>query len=145
MIQVPPENANDTFTDYLICPPYFYNKTEYPTFTSGTGYFMPWWSIPCFYQVSYIFLLSLKVKVPLLSFQESMKIPYFFIEDVFMGGFVADRCMVPKKYMSGYSVGGREMDDIDPDTDLLIHYASHSDRYKIHEKVTYKGNVLLFN
>jgi hypothetical protein len=48
---VPPEKMETKFTDYLICPSYMFNKTNYPTFTSGTGYLMPWWSVPCFYQV----------------------------------------------------------------------------------------------
>ena len=97
------EKVNATYTDYLICPPYFYNKTSYPTFTSGTGYIMPWWSIPCFYT-------------------EGLKVPYFFIEDVFMGGFVADRCLVPKKEPEGFNPGRKEVDQVDPKKDLLIHY-----------------------
>ncbi len=52
VLQVQPEKKDAKFTDYLICPPYFYDKTNYPTFTSGTGYIMPWWSVPCFYQVN---------------------------------------------------------------------------------------------
>jgi hypothetical protein len=35
----------------------------------------PWWAMPCVYQ-------------------ESQALPYFFIEDVFIGGFVAERCQV---------------------------------------------------
>jgi hypothetical protein len=29
-------------------------------------------------------------------YQESQALPYFFIEDVFIGGFVAERCQVEK-------------------------------------------------
>jgi hypothetical protein len=54
VLQVQPEKNGTKFTDYLICPPYFFNKTNYPTFTSGTGYIMPWWAVPCFYQVNMI-------------------------------------------------------------------------------------------
>ena len=32
------------------------------------------------------------------------QLPYFFIEDVFIGGWVADRCSVPKHHETGFTM-----------------------------------------
>ena len=50
MIPFQLESVNQTYSDYLIVPPYIYNLDIYPTFTSGTGYIVPWWILPCLYQ-----------------------------------------------------------------------------------------------
>ena len=46
-----------------------------------------------------------RVNTSCFHFQESLNLPYFFIEDVYMGGWTADRCMVPKKQLEGFSPG----------------------------------------
>jgi hypothetical protein len=48
---------------------------------------------------------ELKTGLWLIFLQESLNLPYFFIEDVYMGGFVADRCLMPKKELPGFSPG----------------------------------------
>ena len=33
-----------------------------------------------------------------------LQLPYFFIEDVFVGGFVADRCALAKHHLQGFKM-----------------------------------------
>ena len=115
---------NETYTDYLISPSYMYNQTNYPTFTSGTGYVVPWWALPCLYQ-------------------ESLNVPYFFIEDVFIGGFVAERCNAERKNLPGYSPLGKVSDESSFDKDLLIHYVDHDMKHNVHRIITSGHNKAL--
>ena len=66
---------NKTYSDYLFVPKYMFNKLVYPVFTSGTGYLVPWWALPCLYR-------------------ESQVLTYFFITDVFVCGFVTNKKVV---------------------------------------------------
>jgi hypothetical protein len=50
-------------------PTYFTNESMYHDFMSGAGYILPWWALPCLYQ-------------------QSLLLPYFFIEDVFLTGWI---------------------------------------------------------
>ena len=50
-------------------PSYFTNESMYHDFMSGAGYILPWWALPCLYQQSFL-------------------LPYFFIEDVFLTGWI---------------------------------------------------------
>ncbi len=65
-----------------------------------------------------------------------MNLPYFFIEDVYMGGFVADRCMVPKKRFEGHSPGRKKYTEVKANFDLLIHYMDHENKYQVHRVIT---------
>ena len=76
-------------------------------------------------------------------FQESLNLPYFFIEDVYMGGFVADRCLVPKKEPPGFSPGRKEVAEVKADFDLLIHYMDHEYKFNVHKVITEGHNKLL--
>jgi len=103
-----------------------YNETSYPTFTSGSGYIIPWWAIHCIYQ-------------------ESFSLPYFFIEDVYIGGFLADRCKIKKIEITGYNPLGKEESAITFKEDLLIHYVDHSNKFNIHRIMTGSQNKELEN
>jgi len=110
--------VNQTYSDYLIVPTYMFDKKVYPTFTSGTGYLVPWWALPCLYR-------------------ESQVLPYFFIEDVFIGGFVAERCQVTRWYLPGYSpLGPEKPEEVSTDVDLLMHYVDHNLKHNIHRVIT---------
>jgi len=106
----------EKYSDYLHCPSYFYDKLIYPTFPSGVGYILPWWSVSCLYA-------------------ESFHLPYFFIEDVHIGGFLAERCLLRKVHLEGYSPFGKE-GRVDVSKDLLIHYVNHDKKYDLHKVVT---------
>jgi len=53
-----------------------------------------------------------------------------------MGGFVADRCLVPKKRPEGHSPGRKEYAEVRADFDLLIHYMNHEDKFQVHRVIT---------
>ena len=111
------EKQNAQYTDYIICAPYFFNATAYPTYPSGAGYLMPWWSVPCLYS-------------------EGLNVPYFYIEDVFMGGFVADRCLVPRQHNPGFTPDPKLSTKVDPKFDVLIHYMFHEEKFDMHKVMT---------
>ena len=77
-------------------------------------------------------------------YQESFNLPYFFIEDVFIGGFAADRCYLPKQNLTGYSpIGKPEGDEAYFDDDLVIHYVDHMAKFNYHRSITYGHNLAL--
>ncbi len=112
-------NLSGNHLPYLVCPDYFYNRDHYPSFLSGTGYIMPRWTLKCLYE-------------------EALRLPYFFIEDVFMAGFVADRCNIRKKHYPGFVPGRKEALEINPAEDILIHYMDHEHKFDVHKIVTSK-------
>ena len=108
----------EPYSDYLFVPKYMFNKQVYPAFTSGSGYLVPWWALPCIYR-------------------ESQVLPYFFIEDVFIGGFAAERCRVPRMDLPGFSALGVENPEgVSPDDDLLLHYVDHNLKHNVHRVIT---------
>ena len=113
-----PEETNEPFTDYLFVPKYMFNKLVYPVFTSGSGYLVPWWALPCLYR-------------------ESQVLPYFFIEDVFISGFVAERCILTRMYIPGHSpLGPEDPEEVKPEEDLLLHYVDHNLKHNVHRVIT---------
>jgi hypothetical protein len=68
--------------------------------------------------------------------QESLRLPYFFIEDVFVGGFLAERCNAFRVDLPGYYPGGKEADNATFDADVLIHYVDHDAKHNIHRIIT---------
>ena len=52
-------------------PAYFTSDARYRDFFSGAGYIMPWWMLSCLYQ-------------------QGLKLPYFFLEDVFLTGWIGN-------------------------------------------------------
>jgi hypothetical protein len=74
VITIPAQDMNNTYAskENYQAPKYFTNETTYPHFVSGAGYILPWWTLPCLYQ-------------------QSLVLPYFFIEDVFLTGWVGKK------------------------------------------------------
>jgi hypothetical protein len=116
VLQILPNRMSEKYSDYLRCPSYMYDKPMYPVFPSGVGYILPWWSIQCLYS-------------------QSFHMPYFFIEDVHIGGFLADRCLLGKIHLQGFSPFGKD-GQIDASKDLLIHYVDHEKKYNLHKAIT---------
>ena len=61
--------ANIKNTLLIQVPTYFTSESMYRDFMSGAGYVLPWWALPCLYQ-------------------QSFQLPYFFVEDVFLTGWI---------------------------------------------------------
>ena len=91
---------------------------------------MPWWSLTCLYQ-------------------EGLKLPYFFIEDVFITGFVADRCLVPKKHVDAlrlqinndtFTADDEKLDNgggnVDSNQDILFVKLDHDLKHDLHKVMT---------
>ena len=90
---------------------------------------MPWWSLTCLYQ-------------------EGLKLPYFFIEDVFITGFAADRCLVPKKHVDAlrlqinndtFAADDEKLDgggNVDSNQDILFVKLDHDLKHDLHKVMT---------
>ena len=63
-------------------PEYFFNGTSYPVFMAGPGYVMTRPAAKCLYE-------------------KSLNLPYFFLEDVFMG-FAAENCRIPRYHCDAF-------------------------------------------
>jgi hypothetical protein len=52
------------------------------------------------------------------------QLPYFFIEDVFIAGWIGERCAVPKHHLPGFTMfrPNKPIRKFDKDADLLVHY-----------------------
>ena len=80
-------------------PKYFYNGTSYPVYNSGPGYVMTRPAVRCLYK-------------------KSLKLPYFFLEDVFMG-FAAENCRIPRYHCDAFHpTHPKDFKDV-KETDLL--------------------------
>jgi len=74
VFKIPLSRIHDRYAprEYYVCPTYLFNGTgNYPSYMQGAGYVLPWWSLQCIYE-------------------QSLELPYFFIEDVFFGGFMGE-------------------------------------------------------
>ena len=58
-------------------PRYLYNGSRYPVILGGSGYVTTRPAAKCL-------------------FSESMKLPFFHLEDVFLTGFAAENCAIPR-------------------------------------------------
>jgi hypothetical protein len=106
-----------TFTNFYVVQTYIYNREDYPSYLSGSGYLIPWWSLACLYQ-------------------EGLKLHYFFIKAIFISGFLADRCLIHKKPMEGFSPGKKEASEVKPDIDIMIPNVDHDLKYDAHKAIT---------
>ena len=74
LIQLKGKNLNRlviVISEIYEVPAYFTSDAMYRDFFSGAGYIMPWWTLSCLYQ-------------------QSLKLPYFFVEDVFLTGWIGN-------------------------------------------------------
>ena len=77
------EYGNKTRTKWQI-PSYLYNQSKYPSYLQGPGYLMSRKSAECI-------------------FNHSKEIPYFPMEDIFITGFVAQKCNIKRQHSSKFS------------------------------------------
>ena len=120
-VRIPDSLMNETFAPKGMyeCPTYFYRgDNHFPTYFQGSGYFIPWWALSCIYQ-------------------ESFQLPYFFIEDVFVSGWIADRCLVPKQHLPGFEVSGtkKPIDEIDKTSHFMFHYVYRDFKHQLHQRL----------
>ena len=70
-------------------PSYLYNGSHYPVILAGSGYITTRPAAKCL-------------------FDESMNLPFLHLEDVFLTGFAAENCAIPRfKVIIEKSRGGR--------------------------------------
>ncbi|TRY79181.1 hypothetical protein TCAL_16109, partial [Tigriopus californicus] len=69
----PPADSTKEFTDPSVCPTYMYKGDLFPPFLSGSGYILPQAVIPCLYE-------------------QTRRLPFLHIDDVFVTGFCAEAC-----------------------------------------------------
>lgn len=64
--------------------------------------------------------------------------PYFFIEDVFIGGWMADRCSLPKHHLDGFTMfrPNKPIGEVDKNSDILIHYVDTNYKVRLHRVLT---------
>ncbi len=62
------------------------------------------------------------------------QLPYFFIEDVFIGGWMADRCSLPKHHLEGFTMfrPNKPIQNVDKNSDILFHYVDKNYKIKVH-------------
>ena len=64
----------------------------------------------------------------------ALSLPYFHIEDVFMTGFVAEKCNIPRVNIPSLHPGVTDHSQVRPE-DTLLHYITPEEKYKIHSVV----------
>ena len=67
----------------------------------------------------------------------ALLLPYFHIEDVFMTGFVAEKCKIPRVGFNGYHASVINYTEVNPE-DTLMHYITPRAKYQIHSVVIYQ-------
>ena len=77
----PPTPKRDHKNKWFV-PKYLFNGTSYPIFISGAGYITTRTAVKCLYK-------------------KSLNLPYFFLEDVFMG-FAAENCRIPRYHCNAF-------------------------------------------
>ena len=83
--------------------------------------------------LGYIFSRS---NVPCL-YAAALLLPYFHIEDVFITGFVAENCKIPRVGVNGFHASAINYTEVNPQ-DTLMHYITPRAKYQIHSVVIYQ-------
>ena len=83
--------------------------------------------------LGYIFSRS---NLPCL-YAAALVLPYFHIEDVFMTGFVAEKCKIPRVGLHGYHPSVINYTEVSPE-DTLMHYITPRAKYQIHSVVIFQ-------
>ena len=65
----------------------------------------------------------------------AITLPYYHIEDVFITGFVAEACKIPRVELTGHHPGRINSTQVKPGTDTLMHYITPQEKYNIHKAV----------
>ena len=58
-------------------------------------------------------------------------LPYYFIEDVYMTGFVAEKCSIPRLGVEGFHPEQLKATQVRPN-DIQLHYITPTEKHKIH-------------
>ena len=82
-IQVPKNKKKQKFINKWWAPKYLYNGSKYPVYVSGSGYVITQPAAQCL-------------------FNESMNLPFYHLEDVFLTGFAAENCGIPRYHSEGF-------------------------------------------
>jgi len=68
--------------------------------------------------------------------QIAFQLPYYFIEDLFIGGWMADRCNVPKvDIKAGFNMLPhlvRPATEVNATYDKVFHYVDHHYKHRVH-------------
>ena len=75
--RVPADRMERKYVDKWITPYYMFNETIYPQLTSGSCYVISNLAAECL-------------------FQKSLEVDFFYLEDVFVTGIVAEACNIPR-------------------------------------------------
>ena len=80
-----------------------YNGTHYPLFVSGSGYIISREASQCLYEAG-------------------LRLPYFHLEDVFLTGFAAEWCDIPRINSKNFHPQYAKIEKFDLKSDLHYHY-----------------------
>eukprot|EP00094_Tigriopus_californicus_P014204 TCALIF_13759-PA protein Name:"Similar to B3GALT1 Beta-1,3-galactosyltransferase 1 (Pongo pygmaeus)" AED:0.04 eAED:0.04 QI:0/0/0/1/1/1/2/0/272 len=112
----PPVDSTRKFTDPSICPTYMFKGDRFPPFLSGSGYILPRAVIPCLYE-------------------QTRRLPFLHIDDVFLTGFCAEACGFMRITHSQFSPGHKNFDEITCHQ-IVLHYQSVEERLRIFQKLS---------
>lgn len=99
-------------------PKYMYNGTKYPVILGGSGYVTTRPAARCL-------------------FNASMQLPFFHLEDVFLTGFAAENCAIPRFHSDGFHPNAVHFADL-KETDILWHYLSIKSLNHMHRIFMYE-------
>ena len=112
-IRVPKNKRKEKFTNKWWVPKYLYNGTKYPVILSGSGYVTTRPAAVCL-------------------FNESMTLPFFHLEDVFLTGFAAENCGVARYHSDGFHPNVFNFKDV-TESDILWHYLKTKSVHHMHK------------
>jgi len=98
-------------------PRYLYNGSRYPVILGGSGYVTTRPAAKCL-------------------FNESMHLPFFHLEDVFLTGFAAENCAIPRFHTDGFHPNAVHFADL-KEEDILWHYLNTKSVTHMHRIMMY--------
>ena len=113
-----PPKPNRQINSKWWMPPYLYNGSHYPVILAGSGYVTTRPAAKCL-------------------FNESMHLPFFHLEDVFLTGFAAENCAIPRFHTNSFHPFGVKFADL-KEEDILWHYLNT-------KSVTHMHRIFMYN
>lgn len=95
-----------------------YNGTKYPVILGGSGYVTTRPAATCL-------------------FNASMHLPFYHLEDVFLTGFAAENCAIPRYHSDGFHPNAVNFADL-KESDILWHYLSTKSVNHMHRIFMYE-------
>ena len=110
-----PASNGTVFVGRYKCPAYMLSgRMDYPIHLSGSAYVLPYYTVDCL-------------------FLESMRLPYFHIEDALVTGFAAERCKFERKSFPGFHSGKSK--NVSSKADVIFqHYVKRNDKLELAHK-----------